>query len=400
MKLIALIHYLRQNGFSLTTSETIDAFRAIEVLDLTDEADVRFGLRTVLCATKAEYEAFDELFTIFFRVLAKRSERGMPDRLASSSAEGTSQAERGDTKTIDFSDSDEESARESIGERSPSSLVTPHSSGSTEDTKERSFLQAVRQSRAEAQHRITTQVPRDGFPLMRTIAKHVVRHMRLTPGRRWHPMPKGRRIDFRRTMRRSLSTGGYPIDLAWYGQRKRPARFVLLCDGSRSMASYAMTFLQFAYALSCQEKDTELFLFSTRVRRVTRALRSARPPHMPVFSQLGAEWGGGTRIGEAFLHVIREEGLRLLNANTVVIIFSDGLDSGHPDELQQAMRVLKRRVHRVIWLNPLASTPGYEPKARGMRVALPYVDLFSAAHDAASFYRFAYRIRRGRDGIE
>lgn len=389
---IRFIHYLRTNGFSAASGETVSVFRALGVLNLADKAEVCLGLRTVLCSTREEHEAFDALFEAFFV--------GMPEQSGLEVAD-SGQLTSGQEKA-GFSTKKEEAAEivETASETPETSVGQPLHSEGTTGIKERTFLQAVRQSRKASEQQTSVRVSSDHFAHMLVAARTFVRNVDLRPGRRWYPMPKGQRVDLRRTLRRSLSTGGYPVDPARSGHRKQKARFVLLCDGSRSMAPYAGMFLQFAYALNCQTQYTELFLFSTRLRRVTPLLRKARPPNMPSFEELGAEWGGGTRIGESLAHVVQGDGSRLLDKNSLVIIFSDGLDSGDPDALERGMRVLKYRVSNVIWLNPLASTPGYEPKARGMRTALPYIDLFAEAHDAASFYQLAQRIRKGRDSVE
>lgn len=391
--IIRFIHYLRMYGFSVASGETVDVFRALDVLNLADETEVRHGLRTVLCSTRAEHEVFDSLFAAFFRDVPDR--RGIGELDSGQLNSGREKAGSG-TGTEENAEITDDTANETL----ETSVGRPLHSESTAGMKEHSFLQAVRQSQAESEEHTTVWVPSEHFSDMLAAAKAVVRNVDLRPNRRWYPMPKGDRVDLRRTLRRSLSTGGCPVDPARSGHRKQKARFLLLCDGSRSMTPYAGAFLQFAYALNCHTKHIELFLFSTRLRRVTPLLRKARPPNMPSFKELGAEWSGGTRIGECLNQVVRKDGLRLLNRNTVVIIFSDGLDSGDPGDLERVMRVIKYRAGSVIWLNPLASMPGYEPKARGMRTALPYVNLFAEAHDAASFYHLAQRIRKGRDSVE
>src|SRR5690606_18090944 len=125
-------------------------------------------------------------------------------------------------------------------------------------------------------------------------------------------------------------------DPARSGYKKQTVRCVLVCDGSRSMAPYTGVFLQFSFALSRLIPHTELYVFSTEVRRVTPALKAVRPPQMPSLAELGAEWGGGTRIGDALAQVMRDAGFRLSPVNTVAVVFSDGLDSGDPDGLRRA----------------------------------------------------------------
>jgi uncharacterized protein with von Willebrand factor type A (vWA) domain len=94
--------------------------------------------------------------------------------------------------------------------------------------------------------------------------------------------------------------------------------------------------------------------------------------------------GGGTRIGESLATFNRWHARRTINSRTAVMIVSDGYDTGEPDQLAAEMRRLRYRCRRIIWLNPLVGRHDYSPQARGMRAALPYIDLFAPAHNLES----------------
>ena len=384
--MLRFMHYLRAEGFSITSGEIIAAFRALERLHLSDETDVFLGLRTVLCSTRTERDRFEQLFKAFFRGLYNESDLG----------------EKADGKQIDQENKANQNLTETTeavikpdtaSEGSTEQIDQPNSSIGGTEKKETSFLQAVRQSQTASKQFTTVSVLSDHYAGMLKAARSLIRSVQLKPSRRWKPHPNGRRIDLRRTFRRSLSTGGYAIDPARSSLRKNKTRFVLLCDGSRSMALYTELFLQFAAALYRETSHMELFLFSTEVRRVTHLLTKAYPPHMPAFAKLGSEWGGGTCIGPALDNVIQEYGSQLLSKQTVFIIFSDGLESGNLTKLEQGMYTLKQRVNCIIWLNPLLGTAGYEPLARGMQLALEYIDVFAEAHDVASFHKLAQHMK-------
>jgi uncharacterized protein with von Willebrand factor type A (vWA) domain len=166
----------------------------------------------------------------------------------------------------------------------------------------------------------------------------------------------------------------------------------VLVDGSRSMAPYARAPLQIAVALTAILQDTETFTFSTELRRVTRDVRRAaagerRPLH------LRHAWGGGTSIGACLDAFLRRFGERIPGRPTVVIVASDGLDLGDTDLLRTSMAALARLAAAVIWLNPLAATPGYEPTARGMHLVRPFVSVLAAASDPAGLLRIARALR-------
>jgi uncharacterized protein len=194
-------------------------------------------------------------------------------------------------------------------------------------------------------------------------------------------MPHGSRFDFRRTLRRSLGTGGEALQAFWLGHPKRNPRIVLLLDGSRSMQEHTTPVLQFAYALAQRSRRVDVFTFSTKLEDITHHLRG-RVLELP--AKLGA-WGGGTKIGENLRRFLSEHGTRVLSPDTLVLVSSDGLDVGDVMHLEYAMRELRRRSFGVIWLNPLASHRDFAPTARGMKAALPYLHKLTFASTPEEF---------------
>lgn len=187
--------------------------------------------------------------------------------------------------------------------------------------------------------------------------------------------------DVRRTLRRSFRTGGEPIEPVWRGRRRRQRRIVLLLDVSGSMADYSRALVLFAHAALRADARWEAFCFGTRLTRVTRAL--GRTDTKEALARAAADvvdWNGGTRIGDS-VAALSSTGIA---RGAVVVVCSDGLDVGDPDVLREQMARLSRLAYRVIWLNPLKEDPAYEPLARGMRAALPYVDVFLSGHNLAS----------------
>jgi uncharacterized protein len=200
------------------------------------------------------------------------------------------------------------------------------------------------------------------------------RTRRREPARRGDP-------DLRRTLRRSFRTGGEPVERVWRSRRRRRRRLVLLLDVSGSMADYSRALVLFARAALQADARWEAFCFGTRLTRVTRALAVADPKEaLRRAAEEVVDWNGGTRIGDAVRALTRTNVVR----GAVVVICSDGLDVGEPDVLRAEMARLSRLAHRVVWLNPLKENPAYEPLARGMRAALPHVDVFSSGHNLAS----------------
>jgi uncharacterized protein len=210
---------------------------------------------------------------------------------------------------------------------------------------------------------------------------------RAVPARRGMP-------DLRRTVRRSFRTGGDPVERAWRERRRRPRRLVLLLDVSGSMADYSRALLLFAHAALRSNPDWEAFVFGTRLTRLTRQLRAGRADEALESAAAAVfDWSGGTRIGESLKAFLDEYGHRWLARGAVVVICSDGLEVGDPELLREQAARLSRLAHRVVWLNPLLADPRYEPLARGMAAALPYVDEFRSGHNLASLEELAASLR-------
>jgi uncharacterized protein with von Willebrand factor type A (vWA) domain len=190
--------------------------------------------------------------------------------------------------------------------------------------------------------------------------------------------------DMRGTMRASLRHGGEPFERRWREPRPTQRPMVLIVDVSGSMVPYARMLLQYVQAAVAARRRVEAFAFGTRLTRVTRELAGRdvdRALHRATAAVV--DLGGGTRIGESLAQLNREHGRRL-GRGAVVVLLSDGWDRGDPDLLGAEMARLRRTAHRLVWLNPLAADPAYEPLTRGMQAALPHTDHLLAGNSLAS----------------
>lgn len=202
------------------------------------------------------------------------------------------------------------------------------------------------------------------------------------------------RLDLAATLRRSLKRGGEPFELLRRQRRERDRPLVVLCDISGSMEAYARLFLHFAYTLRSATERLEVFVFATRLTRITREL-DRRDVDLALRMANGriADWGGGTRIGEALKRFNFEWARRLLGRGAWVIVLSDGWDRGDRSLLEREMARLRRSCRRLLWLNPLIGSAGYQPTAGGIRAVLPHVDDFLPVHNLRSLEQLAEILR-------
>jgi uncharacterized protein with von Willebrand factor type A (vWA) domain len=215
------------------------------------------------------------------------------------------------------------------------------------------------------------------------------RSRRLRPSKR-----RSGRPDLRRTVRRSMRSGGEPIHRKFLEQTERPRRVVLICDVSGSMEPYSRALARFLHSAVVGRGQIEAFALGTRLTRITREL-SSRDPDAALARAARAvpDWSGGTRLGEGMRAFNDRWGVRGMARQAVVVILSDGWDRGDPAVLGEQMARLHRVAWKVIWVNPLKASPGYAPLAGGMSAALPYVDEFVEGHSLDSLLKLAEVIR-------
>jgi uncharacterized protein len=200
------------------------------------------------------------------------------------------------------------------------------------------------------------------------------------PSRRRRGSPHGARIDLRRTLTAARRTGGHPVRLRRFDRRPRPRKLVVLCDISGSMEPYARAMLQLLYCAAGGGR-AEVFTFATRLTRLTPVLRRTRPSAaLERAGHTAPDWSGGTRIAGSLAEFNRRYGRRGLARGAVVLIISDGWDTGDPAELARHMASLSRTAFRIVWANPRTASPRYRPLVGGMAAAWPHCDAVVSAH--------------------
>jgi uncharacterized protein with von Willebrand factor type A (vWA) domain len=217
------------------------------------------------------------------------------------------------------------------------------------------------------------------------LAERLARRMRRRVQRRQRLARYGRRIHLRRTIRASLRYGGTPLDLVYQRRLRVLPRLILLLDVSRSMSLYSYFFLRFARGMLGAFRDAHAFIYHTRLIPVTDVLRERNVDK--VKEKLGVialGWAGGTRIGESVQAFNQHYASKLLNSRSIVVVMSDGFDTGPVTLLSEQLARIRRRARRIVWLNPLLGREGYEPLAAGMQAALPLIDVFAPAHNLES----------------
>jgi len=357
---------LREHGVAVNMSDEADGLAALTLIDLGDRAEVRRALRTALKIRPRDLAVFEELFDRLWtartgsaRLLAQKRSVPVSARPRPQSGGPRPRPDRDPALETAMPEGEEPGySPEAVLRRKPFDELSP------------ADLLAMERLLARLALRLATRQSRRRVPSVRG------------------------EIDLRRSFRRAIAHGGEYLSLARRARAVEEPRLVVLCDTSGSMDPHARFLLGFMLALrrvAKSERSSEIFAFNTTLVRLTPFLRTLAPERLSqVLERLAAEvpdWAGGTRIGECLAEFVDHHLDQRVDARTVVIILSDGLDRGDIAPLAEAMRAIHSRARRVLWLNPLAGDQRYEPTARAMAAALPYIDRLLPAHNLESLER-------------
>jgi len=374
---------LKQKGIGVAPSASQIGLRALGEIDITRRAEFRSALIISLLKKPEDIPLFNILFDAYWRTDA--DEVGLPETTSTESEK--SQDESNDTQMHNEEASDETENTETqstVGKEEAGDGETAQNDG------ENQLAPAARWGARPGLHS-NDQTVHDPVELDR-VARALAAELALKRSRRKERNRHGRYLDYRNLMRKSLRYGGLPLTLSWRRPKINRTQLLIFCDVSRSMEVHAKLLLQFASAVFRHAWRVEVFLFANHLMRVTdRWLESDWSDLTSSF----ADCGGGTEIGESLETFISDYDYCLTGNKSTVIILSDGLDAGEPAKIHRTMAQLKRRSRQIIWLNPLVATTGYEPTARGMAAAVPYIDVFAPAHSANSLWQMIEFLRSG-----
>jgi uncharacterized protein with von Willebrand factor type A (vWA) domain len=356
---------LRDNGFPIGVGEGLDALEAAGIFGIEDSRSLRFGWRSLLCTNKSDWHRFDELFDAYWlRRGIKRAAltSGVPPKnRCLNQGEPMSGGNAGFPDRV---------------ERGPGN-------GDDSGGETRSQGASNRENLLEADIRHLNDP--DEIARAHELAERLAARMKTRMSRRQRAGRRGRRLDLRKVIHSSISTGGLPMRLAFRKPKPKPLRLVLILDVSGSMSQYSAFFLRFMRGVLGAFKESDAFVFHTRLSRIGDVLGEGNTERaLQRLALITAGWSGGTKIGDSLETFNSQYAGRLLNGRSVVMILSDGYDTGPPDHLARQLAKIQRRARRVVWLNPMIGWHGYEPVAGGMATALNHIDIFAPAHNLKS----------------
>ncbi|MCO5214546.1 MAG: VWA domain-containing protein [Thermomicrobiales bacterium] len=381
---------LRRAGIKVGTGHVMEMLHALEVVGPEHRSDVEAAMQSIAVYRPDQIPVFQHEFDQFWRDVM-RARPPLIDRHAPPDDSSNSQPPQEQHDPQDRKQSDEES-----GDESEETSISISADDVADEQIDNEDVDAPPQdvimfSAEEAlRKKDFGQFTPDELAMARRLMNRITWNLGTRKTRRMERAHKGESFDQRAMLRGSLRQGGIPLELRYRRRKEKMRPLVLICDISGSMDRYARTLLQFVHTLETGLDSVEVFVFSTRLTRITRELRK-RDVDQAINDVVAAvdDWSGGTRIGEAIRDFNFRWSRRVLRSNATVVLISDGWDRGDPVLLGEEMARLQRSCRRLIWLNPLLGASGYQPLTQGIKAALPYVDYFMPIHNLQSLEALA-----------
>jgi uncharacterized protein len=383
---------LRSAGLAIDLGASIDFARALALVDIGQRETVRDAGAALFVRRRDERETYERVFAHFWR----RRGRRLPAPRLEVPAAPDADREEGEPAGPDEPGEGRDAPLTKLA-RLGVQIATDAEEGGEIDgaTVSPAAWSRSQVLRHRGFDRMTAAELRDAERFVDLLRPRL--EQRRTRRQELHP--HGRRLAARAMFRRNLATGELTT-WVWRRHIREPRQLVVLCDISGSMERHSRLLLRFIQALArTNEVRTESFVFGTRLTRVTRLLKDRdRDRALTRVADTVTDWAGGTRIGESFREFNHRWARRTLRSSGVVIVVSDGWDRGDPALVAAETARLRRNCHRLVWLNPLAATPGYQPLAAGMRAAYPFIDDFLPAGTLASLERLGEILSGARQG--
>ncbi|MCV2892878.1 vWA domain-containing protein [Lentibacter sp. XHP0401] len=372
-----IIHFaraLRKAGVNVGPAQVLSAIEAVQTAGFTRREDFYNTLKATLVCRPEQFQTFHQVFTLFWRdpeFLQKMVRSMLP--LLQTMGSDAPEAKAAQRRAEDALEEGKHEAPDDMPERDVLEMDAQMSLSQTEVLRSLDFEQMSNAEQAAAVAAISKlTLPAKPVKTRRTTPSHI-----------------GRQPDVRALLRNALKSGGEFGPLPKKALRTRPLNLVVLCDISGSMATYARMMMHFLHTLVWAPHSdwghVHGFTMGTQLTNITRALhRRDVDDALKAVGHDAPDWQGGTRLGDALHAFNRDYSRRVLGQGAVVLLITDGLETGGTEMLRKEAERLSLSCKRLVWLNPLLRFDGFAPKAAGVRTLLPLVDSFHACHNVDS----------------
>jgi uncharacterized protein len=358
--MVQFCRFLRQKGFTVTVEEEVTALKALQYIDYSNNHIFFLALQASFCRSKLQLDEFEKLFREYW----KEIDKAVDAKLKKETTKKPQQISQPQIKSL-------------------KAWLHGNKNNETEEAASYSVHENLLQKDFSA-------VPEEDVEELMQCIKALSKRLAAKANRRYEPSHKINLPDLRLTLRKNLRSGGELIDIIHRRPKRNRVKLLVLCDVSKSMELYSAFLIQFMYAFHQVYSRMETFVFSTALQRITTVLKQQNfREAMQLLSAESIGWSGGTKIGESLDAFIKEYGHPFIDSKTIVIILSDGWDTGNTELIEKNLAIMHAKAKKIIWLNPLAGYTAYRPDAAGMKAAMPFIDVFGPVHNAESLRKLA-----------
>ncbi len=364
---------LRRAGVRTDSARIALAAEAAMLVGVGSRFDLAAAMEAVMISREQDRGVFRELFDAWFRdpeLANKMLAQMLP------SAEGKAEPVKRRPRV-----------REALA--APRAAVTP-----AQTEREIEFDAAMTASdRQRLQHADFNALGAAEYRLVERLAREIAlpvptlpaRRLRVSNGAGTHS-----RMHWPGVLHQAARTGGELVRLPRLERREQPLPLLVLVDVSGSMERYARLLLAFLHAATRRAGRRDVFAFGTHLTDLTPAFRLADTDAMLLAAGAGIDdFAGGTRLGGSLAELRHRHARRLTGRRTLVLVISDGLDTGEPEVLEHELQWLRRHSRKLLWLNPLLRYDGYSPLARGAAVLHRHADAMLAVHNLSALGQLA-----------
>jgi uncharacterized protein with von Willebrand factor type A (vWA) domain len=370
--IVAFCRYLREHGFFIGPNEESDSLTALSILEpYRNPEEFQLGLRAILCKTPKQLKAFEALYSRYWKELERALDSVSEER------EGSANNKKQTGKQP-----------KAPGLRAIKNWLYGNQQTDTTEAAAYSDLEVGgRAFLANFDERELKSI----FELVQQLVRKIANRR----SRRFSRTHRRTTIDIKRTIRKNILRNGELIDLIYKAKKKEDLRVVLLCDVSKSMELYSRFLIQFMYAFQHLFPRIKTFVFSTHLYHISDELQHHNLEiSLDNIMNKVDHWSGGTRIGSAFEQFNEQYAHKYLHRKTLVLILSDGWDTGESDLMASEMKKINRKAMNVIWLNPLAGSNDWQPEVVGMKAAMPFIDMLLPFHNIEDLKKMIKKIKK------
>jgi uncharacterized protein len=362
--IVGFARTLRRAGFPMDSERISVALESALLIGLEEKEDFRAALEATMVCRQQDLEVFEQLFEAYFRN-PELTQQLLAQLLP---------------KTTEAAPSPKRRAR---AQEALAAITSSNSRARVEEESVDFDAAMTASDQVRLRHADFESLSASEFKLVQRLACEIPLPWPRVPARRTQRSRAGARVDWAHTLRESARLDGELLSLPYLARRTQTLPVLILIDVSGSMERYARLMLAFLHQ-STRGLARSVYAFGNQLTDLNSAFRHADSDEMlSTANELIQDFAGGTQIGHSLEQLRLTRSRQLIGRRTVVLLITDGLDTGEPSDLSQELAWLKRNCRSLLWLNPLLRFEHYAPIAGGASVLQKYADGMLAIHDLA-----------------